>query len=103
MHTAIVRGISVGVLIDSGSEISLIKGSLVRQIKGELRATYILLRGIADQEMETTARTTHTIKFPEISIETDLHIVPDQWMDTPILQGTDRRPKSRKNNLHPDG
>jgi len=87
--TAMIQGHPISVLIDSGSEVSLITKSLAHRLRSQLFLTHRMLRVIGGQELEATTRTILTLEFPEVTVEADLYLIPDQWMDVPLILGTD--------------
>lgn len=87
--TAVVEGVPVDVLIDSGSCISLVSESVLKHINGNKLPTYRALRGIGSQEIECTSYIVKVIEFADISIEVDLYVVPETCMCASILIGTD--------------
>lgn len=86
---AVIQGVPVDVLIDSGSCISLISSSLLKHFKCVCKPAFKVLRGIGGQEVESTHYVTLPIEFNEITLEVDLHVVPPESMNTPIIVGTD--------------
>lgn len=86
---AVIQGIPVDVLIDSGSSISLISSSLLKYFKGARKSAFRVLRGIGSSEIESTYFVTLQIEFSEITLEVDLHAVSTEFMNTPIIVGTD--------------
>lgn len=86
---AVIQGIPVDVLIDSGSSISLISSSLLKYFKGARKPAFRVLRGIGSSEIESTYFVTLQIEFSEITLEVDLHAVSTEFMNTPIIVGTD--------------
>lgn len=87
--SAVVQKVPVDVLIDSGSDISLISESVLRYFNFNRVPTFRLMRGIGSQEIESTSLVTTVIEFPEVSLEIDLFIVPSECINAPILIGTD--------------
>ncbi|XP_048487713.1 uncharacterized protein LOC125491002 [Plutella xylostella] len=87
--SAVVEKVPVDVLIDSGSDISLISKSVLKHIKCNQVPTYRLMRGIGSQEIESVSYVTTVVEFPEISVEVDLYVVPSESMSVPLLLGTD--------------
>lgn len=87
--TAVIEKIPVDVLIDSGSDISLISQSLLKHLSCNRVPTYRLMRGIGSQELESTFYVTSVLEFPEISVEVDLFVIPSESISAPILLGTD--------------
>lgn len=86
---AVIQGIPVDILIDSGSSISLISSSLLKHFKCARKPAFRVLRGIDGNEIESTYFVTLAIEFNEITLEVDLHAVSSELMNTPIIVGTD--------------
>lgn len=87
--TAVIEGVPLDVLIDSGSCISLISRSALKHFVCNHVPTYRVLRGIGSQEIESTSFVTLVVEFPDISIEVDLYVVPESCMNASVLIGTD--------------
>lgn len=87
--TAVIEKVPVDVLVDSGSDISLISSSVLRHLKCNRIPTFRLMRGIGSQEIESTSYITTVVELPEISVEVDLFVVPSECLSTPVLLGTD--------------
>lgn len=87
--TAIVQGVPVDILIDSGSTVSLMSESIVKHFQCKRVPSFCVLRGIGDCDTESRYFTTLTVEFPEITLEIDFQIVSDKFMNTPVIIGTD--------------
>lgn len=88
--TAVIQGIPVDVLIDSGAlNISLISSDIVKYFSCARKPTYCVLKGVSSEEIIAHEFITLTIEFSHISLEVDLVIVPSSCMNTPIIIGTD--------------
>ncbi|KAL0894189.1 hypothetical protein ABMA27_014214 [Loxostege sticticalis] len=87
--SAVIQGVPVDILIDSGSQISLITETVVKHFQCTQTPSFCTLRGIGGQEVESSFSTTLTIEFPEISLEVDFHVVPDCYLTVPVILGTD--------------
>lgn len=87
--TAVIQGIPVDILIDSGSQISLIAESVVKHFRCTHTPSFCTLRGIGSQEVESSFSTTLTVEFPDITLEVDFHVIPDRYLTTPVILGTD--------------
>lgn len=88
--TAVVDGIPVDVLIDSGAlDISLVSSDVLKYISCQPKFRRCVLKGISDKEIVATSYITVTIEFSEISVEVDLVVVPAVYMNAPIIIGTD--------------
>lgn len=87
--TAVIEKVPVDVLIDSGSDISLISTSVLKHLKCNRKPTFRLMRGIGSQEIESTSYVTTLVELPEISLEVDLYVVPSDSIGAPVLLGTD--------------
>lgn len=87
--TAVIQGVPVDVLIDSGSTISLISESVAKHLQCTQTPSFRVLRGIGSQEVHTSYCTTLSVEFFEITLEVDFHVVPDKYMNTPVIIGTD--------------
>lgn len=88
--TAVVEGIPMDVLIDSGAlNVSLISSDVLKYLPCQPKQTRCTLKGISDSEILATSYVTVVIEFSEISIEADLIVVPSSCMNTPIIIGTD--------------
>lgn len=86
---AVIQGVLVDVLIDSGSTISLVSESVAKHLQCTQTPSVLILRAIGSQEVETSFRTTLAVEFPEITLEVDFHIVPDRFLSLPVIVGTD--------------
>lgn len=86
---AVIQGVPVDVLIDSGSTISLISAHLLRHFNCARRPTFRILKGLGSQEIECTSYVTLLIEFDGLSLDVDLYIVDTEYMNTPIIVGTD--------------
>lgn len=86
---AVIQKLPVDVLIDSGSDISLISESVLKYFNFNKLPTYRRLRGIGSQDIESTSYVNTTLEFPEIALEVDLYVVPSSCIQAPILIGTD--------------
>lgn len=88
--TAIVEGIPVDVLIDSGAiNISLISSDIVKHFSCQPKPTHCVIKGVSDKVIEADSYVTLTIEFSEITIEADFVVVPASCMNFPIVVGTD--------------
>ncbi|CAG9136407.1 unnamed protein product [Plutella xylostella] len=87
--SAVIQGVPVDVLINSGSSISLISESVLKHFNCKKVPAYRMLRGIGSQEIECTSYVTTVVEFPEISLEVDFYIVARDCMNAPLLIGTD--------------
>ncbi|CAG9123135.1 unnamed protein product [Plutella xylostella] len=88
--TAIVQGIPVDVLIDSGAlNVSLISEDTLRYLSCSKRPTMCVIKGISEKPITVNSLVTLVIEFKEISIEVDLLVVPSSCMTAPIIIGTD--------------
>ncbi|KAL0811097.1 hypothetical protein ABMA28_010365 [Loxostege sticticalis] len=86
---AVIQGVPVDILIDSGSQVSLIADSVAKHFTCTHKSLFCTLRGIGNQEVKSNFLTTLTVEFPEISLEVDFHVVPDRYLSTPVILGTD--------------
>lgn len=88
--TAVIQGIPIDVLIDSGAiNVSLISSDVLKYFSCKQKPTSCLLKGISDAEIVANTYVTLTIEFSEISIEADFVVVPASCMTAPIIIGTD--------------
>lgn len=88
--TALINQVPVDVLIDSGSEISLISDVVLKPLNcNKVYPSYRLMRGIGSQEIESTCYVTTVVTFPELSLEVDLFVVPSGCINASLLLGTD--------------
>lgn len=88
--TAVVQGIPIDVLIDSGAlNISLISADVLKHFACDRKPTTCNLKGISDGIIKADSFVTLTLEFDEISIEADLIVVPGSSMCCPIIIGTD--------------
>lgn len=88
--TAVIDGVPIDVLIDSGAlDVSLISSDVLKYISCRPKFKRCVLKGLSDKEIESTSYVTVTIEFSDISIEADLVVVPSAFMNTPIIIGTD--------------
>lgn len=79
----------VDVLIDCGSTISLMSSSLLKHFNCACKPAFCVLRGLGGQELESTSFVTLPIEFEGITLEVDLFIVASEFMNTPVIVGTD--------------
>lgn len=86
---AIIQGVPIDILIDSGSTISLISDSVINHLKCKQIPSFRLLRGIGKHDVESLNYTKLSVEFPEITLEIDFHIISDCYMSTPVIVGTD--------------
>lgn len=90
LTTAVIQGIPVDVLIDSGAlNVSLISSEVLKYFSCEPKPVNCTLKGIGYQEIVPDSYVTLTIEFSDISIEADFVVVPASCMNTPIIIGTD--------------
>ncbi|KAJ0175949.1 hypothetical protein K1T71_008123 [Dendrolimus kikuchii] len=90
MSTAVIQGIPVDVLIDSGAlNVSLISSAVVTYFSGLRKQIKCPLKGIGDKEIVAREYITLTVEFRNIALEVDFVIVPASCMNTPIIIGTD--------------
>lgn len=88
--TAVIQGVSVDVLIDSGAlNISLISSEVVKLFSCHRKSTQCVIKGVGANEISSNEYVTLTIEFENISLDVDLVIVPDSCINTPIIIGTD--------------
>ncbi|KAH9628162.1 hypothetical protein HF086_006793 [Spodoptera exigua] len=88
--TAVIQGIPVDVLIDSGAlNVSLISSAVVNYFSGSRKPINCSLKGIGDRGFVARECITLTVEFSEIALEVDFVIVPALYMNTPIIVGTD--------------
>lgn len=88
--TAVVQGIPVDVLIDSGAiNISLISSDALKYFSCNAKPTNCALKGLSNQEIIARSYVTLTLEFSEIAIEADLVVVPSSCISFPIIIGTD--------------
>ncbi|CAG9137631.1 unnamed protein product [Plutella xylostella] len=88
--SAVVQGVPIDVLIDSGAlNVSLISDGVLKHFTCQPKPIKCAIKGISDRELEATSYVTLTIEFSEISVEVDLVVVPSKCMTTPIIIGTD--------------
>lgn len=72
---AVVQDISVDVLIDSGSTVSLIASSLLKHFNCSRKPGLRVLKGLGSQEVESTSYVTLPIEFDGLTLEVDLFVV----------------------------
>lgn len=88
--SAVVQGIPIDVLIDSGAlNISLISEDVLKYFSCSEKPVHCTLKGISDKLITATRSVTLNIEFKDITIEADLVVVPASCMSTPIVIGTD--------------
>lgn len=88
--TAVVQGIPVDVLIDSGAlNVSLISSDVLKYLSHNLKPTTYTLKGLGNRAFVARSYVTLVLEFSEITIEADLVVVPSCFMPTPIIIGTD--------------
>lgn len=90
LTTAVIQGIPVDVLIDSGAlNVSLISSDVLKYFSCALKPVNCTIKGIGSQEITADSYVTLTVEFSEIAIEADFVVVPAQYMNSPIIIGTD--------------
>ncbi|CAF4831694.1 unnamed protein product [Pieris macdunnoughi] len=90
ISTAVIQGIPVDILIDSGAlNVSLISSAVVNYFSGSRRPINCSLKGIGDKEFVAHEYITLTVELRNIALEVDFLIVPASYMNTPIIIGTD--------------
>ncbi|XP_072934810.1 uncharacterized protein [Epargyreus clarus] len=90
LTAAVIQGIPMDVLIDSGAlNVSLISSEVLKYFSCERKPRSSVLKGISDSIIESDSFVTLTVEFDEISIEADFVVVPGSYMNTPIIIGTD--------------
>lgn len=88
--TAVIQGIPVDVLIDSGAlNVSLISSAILKHFSCQRKPTHCILRGISESEIIARELVTLTVEFSNISLDIDLVVVPASCMNTNIIIGTD--------------
>ncbi|GBP07911.1 hypothetical protein EVAR_78067_1 [Eumeta japonica] len=88
--TAVVCGVPMDVLIDSGAlNVSFVSTAVLKHFSCQTKFRHCILKGIGDKEVVANSFITVTLEFDNISIETDLVVVPASLMVTPIIIGTD--------------
>ncbi|CAG9137669.1 unnamed protein product [Plutella xylostella] len=55
----------------------------------ERKPAFRVIRGIGSQEIETTSYVTLPVEFDEVALEVDLFVVEDEYLNTPVIIGTD--------------
>lgn len=86
---AVIQDVPVDILIDSGSTISLMSSSLLKHFNCSVKPAFRILKGLGSQEVESTSYVRLPIEFDGLTLEVDLFIVPSQYMNTPVILGTD--------------
>lgn len=87
---AVVQGIPMDVLIDSGAHnISLISSDVLKFLSCQPKYTRCTIKGVSEHEIVATSYVTVTIELSYISLEADLVVVPSVCMNTSIVIGTD--------------
>lgn len=86
---AVIQGVPVDILIDSGSTISLVSSSMLKHFHCSQKPAFRVLKGLGSQEIESTSYVTLSIEFDGITLEVDLFIVASEFMNTPVIVGTD--------------
>lgn len=86
---AVIQKLPVDVLVDSGSDISLISESVLKYFNLNKLPTYRRMRGIGSQDIESMSFVNTILEFPEITLEVNLYVVPSNCIQAPILIGTD--------------
>lgn len=87
---AVVQGVPLDVLIDSGAlNVSLVSSKVLKYFTCERRPLRCSLKGIGDALVEADSFVTLTIELDGISFEADFVIVPGSSMTAPIIIGTD--------------
>lgn len=86
----IIQGIPTDVLIDSGAlGVSLISSRVVNHFSCNRKPINRQLKGISDTIICVSSYVTLTIELEGISLEVDFLVVPDEYMNAPIIIGTD--------------
>lgn len=90
ISTAVIQGIPVDVLIDSGAlNVSLISSSVAKYFSGRRKQSYCVLKGISSSEIIARECISLTVEFSNIAVNVDFVVVPSSFMNTPIIIGTD--------------
>lgn len=90
ISVAVIQGVPTDVLIDTGANgISLISSAVLKHFKCERKPAFRVIRGIGSQEIETTSYVTLPVEFDEVALEVDLFVVEDEYLNTPVIIGTD--------------
>ncbi|XP_028169740.1 uncharacterized protein LOC114359509 [Ostrinia furnacalis] len=88
--TAVIQGIPVDVLIDSGAlNVSLISSAVLKHFSCSKKQIDCVLKGISDNEIIAHEYVTLTVEFSNIALDIDFVVVPASCMNTPIIIGTD--------------
>lgn len=88
--TAVVQGIPVDVLIDSGAlNVSLVSSDVLKYLSCFTKPINCTLKGIGNNEIVAESCVTLTVEFSDITFEADFIIVPAESMVTPLIIGTD--------------
>lgn len=87
--TAVILGVPVDVLIDSGSCVSLLSTEILKYFSCHVKTTYQLLRGLGGMEVEVNSFVTLPVELTDITLEVDFHIVDSKHLSTPVIIGTD--------------
>nr|XP_026499896.1 uncharacterized protein LOC113403527 [Vanessa tameamea] len=83
--SAVVGGVPVDVLIDSGAlDVSLISSDALKHITFQPKPKRCVLKGLSDKEVVTDSYVTLTVELSDISIEADLIVVPSSLMSVPL-------------------
>lgn len=87
--TAVIMGIPLDVLIDSGSCVSLMSENIVKHFPCQLKPTNQLLRGLGGTEIKSESFVTLPVEFCDITIEIDFYIVGGNNLNVSVIIGTD--------------
>lgn len=88
--TAVIQGIPVDVLIDSGAlNVSLISSAVLKYFSCPRKQTHCVLKGVSQNEIVAHEYVTLTVEFSNIALDIDFVVVPASCMNTPIIIGTD--------------
>ncbi|CAK1599244.1 unnamed protein product [Parnassius mnemosyne] len=87
--TAVISGIPLDVLIDSGSCVSLMSKNVVKHFPCQVKPTNQLLRGLGGMEIRSESFVTLPVEFSDITIEIDFYVVGGNNLSVPVIIGTD--------------
>lgn len=90
ISTAVIQGVAIDVLIDSGAlEVSLISSNVLKYLSCQPKPTHVAIKGISDREIIIKQYVTLNVEFRNITVEVDLLVVPSSYMTASVIIGTD--------------
>lgn len=72
-----IYDVTVNSLVDTGANCSIIRESIARRLDCTMKSSSVRLDGIGSGQLYTFAMITVPVRFEDICIELDLHVVSD--------------------------